>query len=508
MPENNSTLKKLRITSGIRACFIIILLLMNACQKKDKLTILSGVLPASHNEAISLVNCKDYFPGFVDQNKVIETNTDSSGFFILKTDLTEPGFYQVVIRNYPRLPYDVYLEPGDSIYLELPDWNQNPELKISGKGAEKLNYQVKDFEILYRNRTYRDTIRSNGFETEMLFKAYIDSIKNTRIQELQANKYAPDHVKTMFLNGIQADYAETLLSHLEYRNRYMEDSYDYFYPEASYYSFLANMSFDSIFCESSEAKNLAKAFLENRARIAFKDKSEEEWWDGNLVWKFNYITEQPKSLWTDYLALSTISEFSFGMFSSNFFEDLVDFDESVNRLLFRDLNKKFFQEGVSDYLKLSPGEPAPDFALPDADGNVTRLSDYIGKIVYLDFWGTWCTPCIQEIPGALRLQEKYKDKPVVFLYVAMEYDETDIANWKQFISGKNERYGHFLDNKPFPGIHLVAEKQFLNPEIKPYKLRFAPNYVLIDQNGNLVSARAERPDKISEEIDILLQEMN
>jgi hypothetical protein len=379
-------MKKLKNILDNMAWFIIILLLLNGCQQKDHLTILSGVLPASHNEAIILVNCKDYFPGFLNQNKIVATNTDSTGYFILQANLTEPAFYQVLIRNYARLSYDVYLEPGDSIYLELPNWNQNPELKISGKGAEKLQYLVKDFEILYKNRTYRDTIRSNGFKTEMLFKAYIDSIKNIRIQELQANECAPDYVKSTFLNVIQTDYAETLLSHLENRNRYMEDSYDYFYPDPSYYSFLDNMHFDSFFSESSEAKNLAKTFLKHRARIAFKDKSEEEWWDENLVWKFNYITEQPKSVWTDYLALNTISEFSFGMFSSNFFDDLVDFNARMNGLLYRDLNKKLFQEGVSDYLKLAPGEPAPDFALPDADGNVTHLNDFKGKIVYLDFW--------------------------------------------------------------------------------------------------------------------------
>ena len=44
--------------------------------------------------------------------------------------------------------------------------------------------------------------------------------------------------------------------------------------------------------------------------------------------------------------------------------------------------------------------------------------------------------------------------------------------------------------------------------LKTYKLNFAPNYVLIDHNGNLVSARAERPDKISEEIDKLIEKMN
>jgi thiol-disulfide isomerase/thioredoxin len=488
--------------------FFTVLFILSACQKKDSFTILSGKIPYVENESVFLVKVNDYFPRFECGNAQIVTSTDSSGYFIFKSDQIKSGFYQVLYNNYPVLEYDVYLEPGDSIYFEQPNWNQNPDLKINGKGAEKLNYLVKDFEILYKNSSYSDTIRSNGFKTEMIFKAYIDSIKNIRIQELEANKTTPDDLKSRFLNVIQADLANTLLTHLANRNRYMDDSYDYFYPDTSYYSFLENISFDSLFCESSEAKKLAQLFLENRARIEFKDRSEEEWWDENLFWKFNYITEQPKSVWTDYLALSTISEFSFGMFSNDFFENLMKFNKKMNEVFYREENQKLFHNGISDYLKLAPGEPAPNFALPDAEGNVVHLNDFKGKIVYLDFWGTWCYPCIQEIPGALKLQEKYKDKPVAFIYVAMEYDDENIADWKQFILGKNERFGHFLDNKPFPGIHLVAEKQFSNPDIKPYKLNFAPNYVLIDQNGNLVNARAERPGNISEEIDKLLKEMN
>ena len=485
--------------------FFTVLLILSACQRKEPFTILSGKIPYVINESVILVKVSDYFPFFECGNAQIVTSTDSSGYFIFKSDQIKSGFYQVLSNNYPRLEYDVYLEPGDSIYVEQPD------LKINGKGAEKLNYLVKDFEILNKNSSYRDTIRSNGFKTEMLFKAYIDSIKNIRIKELESNKTTPADLKSRFLNVIQADLANTLLTYLSNRNRFMDDSYDYFYPDTSYYSFLENISFDSLFCESSEAKKLAQPFLENRTRIAFKDRSEEEWWDENLFWEFNYITKQPKSVWTDYLALSTIREISiatvFG-FPNDFFKNLVNFSNKMNELFCREENQKLFHVSISNYLKLAPGEPAPNFALPDAEGNVVHLSDFIGKIVYMDFWGTWCEPCIQEIPGALKLQEKYKDKPVVFIYVAMEYDEENIANWKQFILGENERLGHFLNNKPFPGIHLVAEKQFLNPDIKPYKLNFAPTYVLIDQNGNLVSARAERPDYISEEIDKLLEEIN
>lgn len=497
-------------TIGKFILFFAALLIFNACQKGKPSTILSGRNPYLKNDSVVMVKVDDYFPSIGYSNPQVITSVDSTGYFIFKSDRVVPGFYQVLRNNYPMLEYDIYLEPGDSIYLESPNWSKHTDIKISGKGAKKLNYILKDFETLYsHDDSYRDTMRSKGFETEMAFKSYIDSMKNIRIQALEANKTTPDNIKSQFLNSIDAELAKKLLWHIRYRNYFMYDSFTYCYPDSNYYSLIKDINFDSLFCKTSQAKRLAQPFLYDKVRTIFKHKKDEEWTVKSLLWRFNYILEQPKSIWTDYMALGTIGEFSFGMlYSGNFFENLLDFNKKMDTLFSSNSNKILFQKGIADYLKLAQGNPAPDFALPDPKGNIVRLSDFKGKIVYIDFWGTWCYPCIQEIPNSIKLQKKYKGKPVVFLYVALESDEKNIAEWKQFILGKNKRFGHFLDNKPFPGIHLVAERQFLNPEIKPYKLNFTPNYVLIDPKGNIVNTRAERPDSIPKEIDKLLEEMN
>jgi thiol-disulfide isomerase/thioredoxin len=219
-----------------------------------------------------------------------------------------------------------------------------------------------------------------------------------------------------------------------------------------------------------------------------------------------FVSAQPKSLWTDLLALSTIRDYSFGLMRDDFFIDLETFDNAFKDKFFNSQNKNLFKVNITSYKNLAPGKPAPDFALPDSSGNMHRLSDFKGNVVYIDFWGTWCYPCIQEIPDALVLQQRYaKDEPVTFLYVALEYDSTDIAGWKEFISGNDSRFGKLLHHKPFPGVHLVAEKQFRNEAISAYKLNSAPTHVLIDQNGNIVKARAKRSNEIREDIDELLK---
>src|SRR5262249_23966972 len=58
------------------------------------------------------------------------------------------------------------------------------------------------------------------------------------------------------------------------------------------------------------------------------------------------------------------------------------------------------------------GDAAPDWALKDAAGTEHKLSDYRGKVVVLDFWATWCGPCMAAMPGVQALHEKFRGKGV------------------------------------------------------------------------------------------------
>jgi thiol-disulfide isomerase/thioredoxin len=63
---------------------------------------------------------------------------------------------------------------------------------------------------------------------------------------------------------------------------------------------------------------------------------------------------------------------------------------------------------------------APDFTLPQLDGQKLTLSSYRGKVVLLDFWATWCVPCREEIPRFVELQKEYGDRGLQIIGVSMD----------------------------------------------------------------------------------------
>jgi cytochrome c biogenesis protein CcmG/thiol:disulfide interchange protein DsbE len=79
------------------------------------------------------------------------------------------------------------------------------------------------------------------------------------------------------------------------------------------------------------------------------------------------------------------------------------------------------------------GSNAPDFTVKDSDHKIT-LSEFRGKVVVLNFWGTFCPPCVEETPSMVRMQARLKDKGVVVLGVSIDVDD---AAYHKFLKDFN-----------------------------------------------------------------------
>jgi peroxiredoxin len=119
---------------------------------------------------------------------------------------------------------------------------------------------------------------------------------------------------------------------------------------------------------------------------------------------------------------------------------------------------------------------ASDFAARDVEGKTLRLSDYLGKkAILLDFWSTYCEPCLAEMPHLIELYKAQKDKGFVVIAVAMDGPET-VADVPMFAKRNGMIFPVVLDEDS----HVV---QIYNPK------KAAPLSVLIDKKGNIFRVR-------------------
>ncbi len=118
---------------------------------------------------------------------------------------------------------------------------------------------------------------------------------------------------------------------------------------------------------------------------------------------------------------------------------------------------------------LAVGDQAPDFSLKDPSGKAWTLADYKGKVLVLDFWGSWCPPCRKAMPGVQRLHEKFKNKKVAIVGINKEHDPK--ADPAAFMSERNYTYQLLLD---------------ADPTLGPYKIQGFPSFYVIDANGKVV----------------------
>ena len=125
----------------------------------------------------------------------------------------------------------------------------------------------------------------------------------------------------------------------------------------------------------------------------------------------------------------------------------------------------------SKLLTLQPGQPAPDFTLHDPDGQSISLSQFKGQVVILDFWASWCGPCIGNLPNLHKIQEKVAAQPVVFLNVSLDENE---AAWKQAIA-----------KHQIQGLHVRSDGQVT----QAYNVSAIPRYYLVDPQGLIVEDR-------------------
>jgi cytochrome c biogenesis protein CcmG, thiol:disulfide interchange protein DsbE len=111
------------------------------------------------------------------------------------------------------------------------------------------------------------------------------------------------------------------------------------------------------------------------------------------------------------------------------------------------------------------GSTAPDFTVQDSREKVT-LSQYRGQVVVLNFWATWCAPCVEEIPSLVEMQRRMKSKGVTVIAVSVDVDENA---YKQFVKDHN--------------VNLLTIRDASQKSNQLYGTFKFPETYVVDRNG-------------------------
>lgn len=136
---------------------------------------------------------------------------------------------------------------------------------------------------------------------------------------------------------------------------------------------------------------------------------------------------------------------------------------------------------------IAPGLPMPEISLPDPQGNIKNLSDLKGKIVLIDFWASWCSPCRAENPNVVRMYNQYKSKGFDIYSVSLDGLPQQPDAKTAWISGIQED-GLMWAN------HVSDLKGWESSVVREIGFTGIPYTVLIDRDGTIIETNLRGPD--------------
>lgn len=152
---------------------------------------------------------------------------------------------------------------------------------------------------------------------------------------------------------------------------------------------------------------------------------------------------------------------------------------AISIVLFISVNILAQQKPVE--IKLPKGAEMVNLKDPEYAGMSFKniIKKYKGKVIYLDFWASWCRPCKNEMPHSLRMQKHFEGKDVVFVYMS---SDRDAKAWKNSVTQ----------------LMITGENYLVNAKVWQeynglFNVTYIPRYILIDKKGMVVDVNAKRP---------------
>lgn len=374
---------------------------------QQKTVTLSGTL-TNFGNAVRVVDISEY-GRLIPPSEGTTIIPDSSGNFKTQIKLSKPGYYLIGHNN-------LYLSPGDNLVMHIDVKKQETNSTFSGKGKEANTY--------LRGTLYpaAGSFLWGGSKFGATPQATLDTIltaANKRKAELNALTNVTPEFKRLENARIKADVLVSIWTapvYTQYTKYFRkestarQDSFIRAFKELTapmvteYKKGFLDVSLLQLTACRGIVEDVAKEAPNSQQVLQIKDLQKAN----KLVSKM--LAEHDKTK----LAL---------------FKTSID---SIQTLSYRQPLQRYFKE-LSAF---GNGDPAVDFKTKDINGKNVALSDFKGKVIFVDLWATWCGPCMAEMPHYEELKKKYADNPNV-VFVSLSIDANyELEKWKKSVAAR------------------------------------------------------------------------
>jgi thiol-disulfide isomerase/thioredoxin len=383
---------------------------------------------------------------------IIYKDRSSSNLFI-KPD-TDYRFYV----DYDGTNVDITNEnTEDVVNLFFGKWQQSngsftykDQKPYELKGDEKV--AAFDKEEANANLFLKDFVKKYQPDTEEYF--FIESFIHNSLLGMRFNHMMDGESYENLKELVASEELNKLFNKIRLDPRFLRlSTSDYAFP-LSYYTRFASV----------------KAFVEDQGVTRYEDVSQEMY--------LNFIKDIPKLSIPveikEYLLARQISDV---VQAKEMYAELMpvmqsNYPDSEYIPVLKDLFSKAHN---------LDGNPAPDIKGITVLGDSISLTSLKGKVVYLDFWATWCGPCRAEFPKSIELKKQFEVRDdVVFMYVSVD-EETE--KWQKYVK----------EHPELKGLHVNGYGDYREGFGKAYGIGGIPHYVLINKEGIVVESNAPRP---------------
>ncbi len=459
----------MRIKTAILAALLSFCTLAFAQQEGN--TQISGTINNAIWKQITLKTDESYKSN-TQQSFDVRLNSDNE--FLFMVPLTEPQF---VLLLYGRNEFArIYVEPGDAIHITCNATGMAKSMTFSGTGSIN-NQALKQFWEKYPpvSSKFAMTQYKKGVLYYDVAPDIDDKMKRLGQTSFTAEmrKWKDDRLGTLSVyESIYAGMTPRFIKHMraevEYAWAYNMLLYGYAFGVkhgvmSNYFDFAMEVLLnDDDLVSNENYRRYVKGFLNYKYDSGPKT-------DANpYIGQYNLSKRMLNGKTQAYFQSDIIVR---GLRKTELHTMLDVYNEFVMTTPYYDYSipalDMFYEKNL-----YANGSPAPQFTMVDINGNQVSLYDYLGKNVYLDFWATWCAPCIRKMEITESVKRQLNRDDIVFIHISLERTQ---ELWQEAVINRN-----------INGINLYADAGMDSAIIKTYNVKAIPEYFIIDKNGNFV----------------------